>query len=106
MQSDDEVGVITTPQIAHGRVVVHTPQESAKGIHVVGGDKRNVKEVQRFSRRWQHPAPYRVDDRSEPAQGTVVPKNDDTIRFQVNADHTDADIDSVLASLRQLTAAN
>ena len=30
----------------------------------------------------------------------VVPRGDDTIRFQVNAAHTEADIDEVLGALR------
>jgi glycine C-acetyltransferase len=30
----------------------------------------------------------------------VVPKGDETIRFQVNAAHTEADIDQVLDALR------
>lgn len=30
----------------------------------------------------------------------VVPKGDEEIRFQVNADHTDSDIDEVLGILR------
>ena len=34
----------------------------------------------------------------------VVPKGDDTIRFQINADHTEADIDELLAILRDLAA--
>ncbi|MCC7243238.1 MAG: aminotransferase class I/II-fold pyridoxal phosphate-dependent enzyme [Acidobacteria bacterium] len=34
----------------------------------------------------------------------VVPKGDETIRFQVNAAHTEADIDQVLAALRELAA--
>ena len=29
----------------------------------------------------------------------VVPKGDDTIRFQINADHTEQDVDRVLAVL-------
>jgi glycine C-acetyltransferase len=33
----------------------------------------------------------------------VVPKGDETIRFQVNAAHTEADIDEVLAALRALS---
>jgi glycine C-acetyltransferase len=33
----------------------------------------------------------------------VVPKGDETIRFQVNAAHTEADIDEVLAALADLT---
>jgi glycine C-acetyltransferase len=33
----------------------------------------------------------------------VVPKGDETIRFQVNAAHTEADIDEVLDALRELT---
>ena len=33
----------------------------------------------------------------------VVPKGDETIRFQVNAAHTEADIDEVLEALRALT---
>jgi glycine C-acetyltransferase len=32
----------------------------------------------------------------------VVPKGDETIRFQVNAAHTAADIDQVLAALKEL----
>jgi glycine C-acetyltransferase len=32
----------------------------------------------------------------------VVPKGDETIRFQVNAAHTPADIDDVLAALDAL----
>ncbi len=32
----------------------------------------------------------------------VVPKGDETIRFQVNAAHTEADIDEVLGALREL----
>lgn len=32
----------------------------------------------------------------------VVPRGDETIRFQINAAHTDADIDEVLDALRQL----
>jgi len=32
----------------------------------------------------------------------VVPKGDETIRFQVNAAHTEADIDEVLQALAQL----
>ncbi|MCH7780983.1 MAG: aminotransferase class I/II-fold pyridoxal phosphate-dependent enzyme, partial [Acidobacteria bacterium] len=34
----------------------------------------------------------------------VVPRGDDTIRFQVNADHTEADIDELLAILQDLAA--
>ena len=34
----------------------------------------------------------------------VVPRGDDTIRLQVNADHTEADIDELLAILRDLAA--
>jgi glycine C-acetyltransferase len=34
----------------------------------------------------------------------VVPKGDEEIRFQVNADHTAADIDHVLATLRDFHA--
>ena len=30
----------------------------------------------------------------------VVPRGDEEIRFQINADHTDADIDDVLAVLQ------
>ncbi|MGH7554999.1 MAG: aminotransferase class I/II-fold pyridoxal phosphate-dependent enzyme, partial [Longimicrobiales bacterium] len=30
----------------------------------------------------------------------VVPRGDEEIRFQINADHTEADIDQVLAVLR------
>lgn len=33
----------------------------------------------------------------------VVPKGDETIRFQVNAAHTEADIEQVLAALKELT---
>jgi glycine C-acetyltransferase len=33
----------------------------------------------------------------------VVPKGDEEIRFQVNADHTEADIDLVLAVLADFT---
>jgi glycine C-acetyltransferase len=33
----------------------------------------------------------------------VVPKGDETIRFQVNAAHTEADIDELLRALRELT---
>jgi glycine C-acetyltransferase len=33
----------------------------------------------------------------------VVPKGDETIRFQVNAAHTEADIDELLQALRELT---
>ena len=32
----------------------------------------------------------------------VVPKGDETIRFQVNADHTEADIAGLLAVLEEL----
>jgi glycine C-acetyltransferase len=32
----------------------------------------------------------------------VVPKGDETIRFQVNAAHTEVDINEVLAALREL----
>lgn len=35
----------------------------------------------------------------------VVPKGDETIRFQVNAAHTEADIDEVLVALRELRQA-
>jgi glycine C-acetyltransferase len=35
----------------------------------------------------------------------VVPKGDETIRFQVNAAHTEDDIAEVLAALKALTAA-
>jgi glycine C-acetyltransferase len=34
----------------------------------------------------------------------VVPRGDETIRFQINAAHTRADIDQVLAALRDLRA--
>ena len=34
----------------------------------------------------------------------VVPKGDEEIRFQVNADHTEGDIDEVLAALRRFGA--
>jgi glycine C-acetyltransferase len=34
----------------------------------------------------------------------VVPKGDETIRFQINAAHTDADIDEVLQAVRALSA--
>ena len=33
----------------------------------------------------------------------VVPQGDETIRFQINAAHTDADIAEVLQALRELT---
>ena len=33
----------------------------------------------------------------------VVPKGDEEIRFQVNADHTTADIDSILDVLREFS---
>jgi len=33
----------------------------------------------------------------------VVPRGDETIRFQINAAHTEADIDEVLQALRELT---
>ena len=32
----------------------------------------------------------------------VVPRGDETIRFQINAAHTDADIDEVLTALESL----
>jgi glycine C-acetyltransferase len=32
----------------------------------------------------------------------VVPKGDETIRFQINAAHTESDIDEVLQALRAL----
>jgi len=31
----------------------------------------------------------------------VVPKGDEEVRFQVNADHTEADIDCVVEALRE-----
>ena len=34
----------------------------------------------------------------------VVPRGDETIRFQINAAHTEADIAQVLAALRELQA--
>jgi glycine C-acetyltransferase len=34
----------------------------------------------------------------------VVPKGDETIRFQINAAHTEADIDEVLQALGALRA--
>ena len=34
----------------------------------------------------------------------VVPKGDETIRFQINAAHTEADIDEVLDALKGLRA--
>ena len=33
----------------------------------------------------------------------VVPKGDETIRFQVNAAHTEADIEEVLVAVGELT---
>ena len=33
----------------------------------------------------------------------VVPQGDDTIRFQINAAHTESDIDEVLAALADIT---
>ena len=34
----------------------------------------------------------------------VVPRGDETIRFQINAAHTDADIDEVLQALGDIRA--
>jgi glycine C-acetyltransferase len=36
----------------------------------------------------------------------VVPKGDETIRFQINAAHTEGDIDELLAALKDLKAAS
>jgi glycine C-acetyltransferase len=34
----------------------------------------------------------------------VVPKGDETLRFQINAAHTETDIDEVLQAVRDLSA--